>query len=400
MRDQELSWEDERSGEANQASLRKRMSSLPWWRDEVAPNVPPNANRQAVVESTAEAIRESHALTGQGIGRLLPGLQHLPDGLSYANLSVRPCRILAANSVDTWAALAERSAIEMHAWPGCGTKTVVEILHCAIDMWVEARWKDLPDPPAPYGARPVTRVPDLQTQPTSRWRNPTVASTMVALSQLCDAAYREGAENIGEALDLARTGTAAADESLGHIWTRFCGSRLDALLNVEPRLDHAWTVLLEFNERELQILEARCPTHPARSTLAALAREFGITSTRVGQIETRCRRRIAARLETGACTTIVHHAAQLRRRLGTLAPAAAVDAAVQPLLPIETPHVLLCRDIVLEQAGPYRLEGGFWQTGRPLSQLRSALPEQLDRLMDEAGIAVAHREACRAALGI
>jgi len=384
--------------------LRKRLGALRWWQDDVASGLSPDLDQWATVEATAVAIRDSDGLRIRRIGDLLPGLERLASKPSRVLfVGTRAGRVLR-NYGDTWEDLAQRSAHELGAWHDCGEKTVLDIVDAVIHAWAGTdpiRWF------VDHDAQPETQ--STGPQPTVRGGWPSVAETraMVALHRFCRGAYRIGAKDIGGAIEAAAGTAPATDTSLEHAWTFLCALRLEELLGIESRVEQAWVALLDFNERELRILGARFSTDPEPLTLVALGREFGVTRERIRQIETRCRKRIGAGLETDACIVIAHTAARLRREHGTLIPAGALDAALEGLLPKDSRHALLCRDILLAQAGPYRLEDGFWQTGHPLSQIEAALSarsderwthEQLDSLLDEVDVVAVHREACRSTL--
>ncbi len=412
------SYEVERYGERAGVPLPAFMRRLDWWRGEVAHRLTRSADRVVIVEVTAVAICESDTLRSRPLGDLFPGLLDvaaLDSQPSYAGgLAVRATRMLESNRADNWSTIAERSAAEMFAWRNCGSRTVEEILGGVIDAWVEWGWAD---PVGRSGWRrysrweswPNERSPSSagsgQTSATARERAAWLGAT-ASFRTLCKAAYALGATNVGEAMVFA-AGDLASSGKLARTWNQFCEVSLEELLDTECRTEPAWELLLEFREREMRILEARCVLQPARSTHAALGRELDISPARIGQIEQRCRKTIVERLSEDTCAPIVHLAARLRRQMGTLVPAAAMNDALDALITLDAPDGLLRRAIVLEQAGPYRLEDGFWQTGRPLAQIRAALSSdahtrrsyaELNRLMHDAGVIGVHQQACRAIL--
>jgi hypothetical protein len=410
---------DERSSSEGLGDARRRkalrtfMGKLEWWCEEVAPSLETDADLRAVVTVTAAAIRESQALQSRRLGSLLPDFEHLPDTPDHGDFGVRALRRLQRNSVGSWKQLAERSAMDLSAWQDCGTKTVLEILEVSLDEWIEARSPESAVPAGRwYDVVPGAGSPQRSPTVSSEWRSLATSQAMSSLNTFCRVAYRTGASDIGEALELAGNAANATDSAaraaLDDSWRRLRALRLDDLLGVERHFACAWSALLDFNERETRILQGRYPTSLARVSCVALGRELDLSGTRVDQIEKRCRATITARIETDDdCAPIAHHAARLRRELGTFVPQAALDAALQPLLSPDARYASLCREILIEQAGPYRLEDGFWQTGHPLSQITAALlersdaqstDEQLDRLMDHAGVVVAYREACRSVL--
>lgn len=335
-------------------AVQQRLATLPWWQEESAHL---ESDPAAVVHAAATSIDASAELRGRPLSSLLPGLADVPEELSFAShIGTRGARVLRANAADWCGDLVQFSAAEMMTWPECGKKTVAEILFCAIDLWVAVTWDDSNGLSRQHAA---SAAPPPRRPGTSGHTWGSVRARLV-LDALGKAAYRAGAVNVRDAIGLLIEGSlVAAEGSLATGWKAFCSSRLDDLLGLQ--LDDAWNALLEFDDRALRILEAHAPTNPARLTHARLAQELGISTARVGQIEQHCRRTIADRLQTDACAPIAHHAAHLRRDLGTSVSAAVLDARVRPLLPHEATHPLLCRDVFLEQAGPYRLENGSWK---------------------------------------
>jgi hypothetical protein len=350
----DYSWWDAENAVRRGEAVREQLEGLPWWQgqlDELEPDP------EVVVETVATEIAASDELRLRRLGSLLPGLARLPERPSRARyLGTRGTRVLERNARDSFRELARFSAAEMLAWPECGEKTVMEILSCAIDLWVARTWDSSDRPSQPRRARPAPSLNGFSSSP----RSPNAVSTRMALDAVGIAAYRAGAANVGEAVALMIESSVLDPEEPAAIGSRALLSlRLDDVLGLQ--LDHAWDVLLDFEERELRILEARARTHPVQSTQSSLGQELGISTARVGQIEQRCRRTISQRLQADACAPIIHHASRLRRELGTSISAAVLDALLGPLLPNEASHPLLCRDILLAQAGPYRLEDGFWR---------------------------------------
>lgn len=354
----DYSWWDAENAVRRGEAVREQLTTLPWWHAQLDESEP---DPDLVVRTVATEISASDELRFRRLGSLLPGLAGLPERPSRGwYLGTRGARVLQLNASDSFRELARFSAAEMMNWPECGEKTVVEILSCAIDLWVARTWDSSNRPSQPRRAHPA---PSLNGFSSSR-HSPNAASTRMALDAVGIAAYRAGAANVGEAIALMIERSALGPDEPPATGSKALHSlRLDDVLGMQ--LDHAWNVLLEFEERALRILEARPRTHPVRATKASLGKELGISTAQVAQIEQRCRRTISERLQTDACAPIIHHASRLRRELGTPVSAAALDARLRPLLPDEASHPLLCRDILLQQAGPYRLENGCWHATSP-----------------------------------
>lgn len=380
-----------------------RLERMAWWREAVLGRLGRQAMRgcDGVAGVTAATITDSPDLRGEPLGQLLPGLGEV-RGRSPLDLleSPRTWRIVTRQSVSSWEDLANYSADDLGTWPNAGRKVVTEIVRVAFIAWVVHAPEVRADKVWNIGgtsashSKPVDLVANAVPAPPREY---------LALRDLADAAYRDGATTIGEALALA------AREGVGHeAWERLSNMPLPAMLDVDDDIDAAWKDLLKFNERERRILAGRVFPVATKLTLDELGRALDVTRERVRQLELRIKKQIDDRLAAGdSCAAIEHAASKLRRSLGTIATDATIRAALVAHVGDEMPDADLRRAVLRALAGPYRFEDGFWQRDKALADLKARLLERadepltsddVDALLAWAGVADASRGAVSAAL--
>lgn len=396
------------------AVMIERLEQLAWWRDEVSPRVEPH---EQVDVATATIVAESRALRHRPLGELLPDLPARCKGEPSQHLeSVRAWNIVRRCSPNTWSELAGCSAERIGTWPNAGRKVVVEIIAAAVRAWAQAEAVDVPvlesgaidrqrlaELVDELGTAAATPSQTINAPTSSPVQLPAAASLRRAqelLIELASESYRQGAENLGEALRLAATSNGAG------AWQNLARLRLDDLLGLSDGLEAAWERLLSFDERERRILEARTFARGRPLTLGELGEELGVTRERIRQLESRSRGEIERLAAERACLPVVHLAARVRGQLGSLVGEEAVEAALRAAVP-DASDAQLRRAVLLYLAGPYRYTDGFWQRANELQDLIAALREradepwsddEVDRLLRSVEVAEEHREACVAAL--
>jgi transcriptional regulator with XRE-family HTH domain len=321
-----------------------RLEELTWWRETVGPRLASETYAGAAIELTSAAIVGSPELRRRPLGELLPALGSVCEGVPSTYLdSVRAWNVLRRSCEDTWAELAAHSAATLAAWPNAGPKVLTEIVATALEAWLRAGAEAAPD------------------------------------------------------------ASAAAAHAAEQQQPRAAGP-----LDADADLEQAWCALLDFNQRALRILAARSFALAEPLTLAELGEQLGVTRERIRQIERDRREDLEVRAARAReCAPIAQLAAQLRQRLGALAPADAADAALREAVPDGARDAELRRGVLLALAGPYRLHDGFRQLGCELAQLKEAIAAraeapwseaELELLLDQAGVVAQQRPACLAAL--
>lgn len=370
--------------------VRARLDRLAWWRETVGRRLPFDVPPEVAFDATAVAVVESDDLRERPLGELLPGLPACAGAPSERPTSVRTWNVLRRSGFDAWPLLAECSARELLGWQQAGAKVVTELVGAALEAWADLSLT------TPDGAGPAAAAEE--PHPFERARG--------LLASLCETAYRDGAVSVREALELAAQ--SPPDSTLGDLWGQLGSVRLDRALGRDGDDERAWRELLTGDARALRILAARRFALGRRATLDELGRELGVTRERVRQLEGRAAEDVERALsDDPACAPLLHRAARLRRTLGVLAPTPAVEALLREAVPDEAEHAGLRRGILLDVAGPYRAADGFHQLGSALPDLRAALVEraeepwtdaELERLLEDAGVALPYRRACLATL--
>ena len=373
------------------------LGQLRWWRTEVLPSLGPDAAEDT---ATAEAIACSATLCQRPLGELLPNLALVCDGAPSEHLeTARALNIIRRCSPDTWADLAERSAEELQTWPNAGHKTVTEIIKTAVRVWERAAPR--PCPPASEREQAAASTADQNERSSFR-------RAQHLLLELCSAAYRSGMQDLRGAVELASASGHEAD-AVTDAWNELGALPLDDLIDLPRGIEDAWQALLSFDERERCVLEARTFVIGPRITLGELGEKLAVSRERVRQIERSAKKQFEERLASDpACARIMHLAARLRRELGSVAPDESVKVALREALPGSQDSDLR-RAVLINLAGPFRPNEGFWQRATELADLRSWLVQRadeplteadLDRLLEEAGVVQEHRASCIAALSV
>jgi hypothetical protein len=372
------------------------LEQLGWWRAGVSPFLGPD---DAVDIATAQAIVCSGDLCRRPLGELLPDLALVCQGAPSEYVeSARALNIIRRCSPDTWADLADRSTEGLRTWPNAGRKTVTEIVQTAVRVWARAV-HELRPPPL-----------EREQAAVSASDRPERSSPMRAqqlLLELCAVAYSAGMQDLRGAVELASV--SDHESAAAEAWNELAALPLDDLIDLPGGIEEAWQGLLSFDERERRVLEARTFPIGRPVTLGELGEELVVSRERVRQIESGAKKQFEERLSSEpSCARIVHLAAKLRSELGSVAPDDCVDAALRKALPGHDDSALR-RAVLLNLAGPYRLNEGFWQLASKLADLKAALVQRadepwtetdLDRLLEEAGVVQEHRATCLVALPV
>ncbi len=368
-----------------------------WWLNGVAPYL---GTDQAVAVVTAATIVSSPDLCARPLGELLPGLHGVRGGSPADFLeSVRAWNLVKRQSANTWVDLADHSADRLGTWPNAGRKVVTEIVRGALAAWAAHDPATDVSPIADAHAsvefiHPREPPPLVPTSPPEQY---------IALRDLVGAAYRQGATNIGEALELAMASDVGRDA-----WQRLSAMPIPTMLGLGETADAAWANLLRFDERERRILAGRVFPVAAKLTLDELGRALDVTRERVRQIERHIKDQIESRITVGdSCAPIEHAAAAVRRSVGTITSEKALQAALAEQVDDDAGDAELRRAVLRELAGPYRAKGGFWQRNDALESLKATLldrvdepltPEDVYELLASAGVVETSRDAVRVAL--
>jgi len=394
----------------------ERLQQLDWWRHDVVPWLRPDAPPDNSATVAAAVVVESHDLRHRVLGELFPGLDRVCNGRPSDHVTTTRARNVLHNcSPDAWADIADLSAERLGTWRNAGPVVVTEIVAGVMRAWahpdvevLRTRRADVntqeAHPEPNHQPDPVRNLELAQRATTDPTRESRSAHTQALALKLCRHAYRAGAQDVREGLALA----AATDEGvLADVWGELASLRLDDALGLRDGSEDAWQTLLNFDSRERKILENRTFAIGEPLTLGALGEMLIVTRERIRQIERRIKDELQERLASRhACAPIANHAARLRRQLGTLAPNKAVTAALIEAVP-DGADTELRRGVLLDLAGPYRLNDGFWQRATELADLKATLAQRVDeawtdmeveQLLESSNVVSAHRAACVAAL--
>jgi len=114
-------------------------------------------------------------------------------------------------------------------------------------------------------------------------------------------------------------------------------------------------LLAEFDERELEIFQARVLTgqHRPTRTLEELGESLGVTRERVRQLEARALDRLDGHLSNDRYRSLSRAAEEIRTKIGVANPIGAVD----PVLADDPESIM--DELLLWMAGPYHRSGGW-----------------------------------------
>lgn len=345
-------------------------------------------------QAAAERIWASSDLRSVPLGALLPGLSDLPvtPPPSQCNISVRAHNVLRRHSPDAWPDLAAMSAELIAAWPGTGVGTVLEIVRATVERWLEGGHEAANALTNGLGSADDPRFDD-----DAVWTN----AIRPALADLVRLAYRRGATNVAQSLKLAQQ--ADPEEPLGRCLAALANVECTALLGQRAgaeALQAALEAYLPDDERQLAIVELRMFPAGRRATLDELGSRLGVTRERVRQLESRLVEELNEARELPEVWALDHAAARLRQRLGSAAPQAAVQDALNDLLGCD--HGLHAR-VLMALAGPYEVREQLWQCERPIDAVKRELVssgggyfsrEQIALLLAAQGVVEQHVDEC------
>jgi hypothetical protein len=305
-------------------------------------------------------------LWARSFGDLFPGLAAITETGPIAEASARTRNVLLNRRLDSWAALARTTPLQLAGLPNYGRKCFAETVRMLLVAWT-AHCRNTPAATLPIGGE-VGRPPADHDPPGVDGCLPDVSEVLTWL-------WREtGAETVAEAL--AAWPSTEPPERINAIAETILATRLDETLSLSAPDELAWRTLFDLPQRDAEILRERVYPDGRAVTLAELGERLDLTRERVRQLEARVRKHVAARLtDDGDCSGLVHLAARTRRVIGHIADGAAAIAAIDDAVVAsseEPPPDNLRRNVLLSLIGPHAEEDGLFISEVAVARLDDA----------------------------
>ncbi len=278
---------------------------------------PPAALRERLLsdpdaaERAAKGLWQNRDRPGLTFGEMLPGVASIDEPKPSSRLGLRSSNCLGRGNMDGWDLLANTTPAELGRLPNFGRKSFLEVVIVLLETWASSRPGHIVLPLGPEetdGAASGSPISDSHG----------LELFVENLRSLLHWAWREGgAETVEDALNWWGTKTAT-----DAIWATERGlreARLEELADTSPCDEGTWQSVLDLEPRELRVLAGRIlPAKPARSSLAALGEEMGLTRERIRQIESAVVKKLDAVLRSPQGEALAHLSARLVRTVGPI----------------------------------------------------------------------------------